>query len=176
VTCALFVDGAAVWIFQDVSRGDLAALVTTDRQYAGNPIPDRAEVQFSLHNVPRRRPGSESDAGRFPRVTQVLALALSFQDLIATGKARSYKDLANRAGVTAERLSHVMKLIWLAPAIQQEILYLRGCGGRYPLTECAVRSIATKWSWPEQLKLWSGLKKELHLEMALESNSQPDGV
>jgi len=109
-------------------------------------------------------------------VTQVLALALSFQDLIATGNARSYKDLANRAGVTAERLSHVMKLIWLAPAIQQEILYLRGCGGRYPLTECAVRSIATKWSWPEQLKLWSGLKKELHLEMALESNSQPDGV
>jgi len=116
------------------------------------------------------------DNGRPPRVTQVLALALSFQDMIATGSARNYEDLANRTGVTAERLSQVMKLIWLAPAIQQEILYLRGCGGRYPLTECAVRSIAAEWSWPEQLKLWSGLKKHLHLEMASESTSQPDGI
>ncbi len=113
----------------------------------------RAEVQFSLHNGSGMGPRSESAAGRLPRVTQVLALALSFQDLIATGSARNYADLANRAGVTAERLSQVMKLIWLAPAIQQEILYLPGCGGRYPLTECAVRSVAAKWSWPEQLKL-----------------------
>ena len=136
----------------------------------------RAEVQFSLHNGSGMRPRSESAAGRLPRVTQVLALALSFQDLIATGSARNYEDLANRAGVTAERLSQVMKLIWLAPAIQQEILYLPGCGGRYPLTECAVRSVAAKWSWPEQLKLWIGLKEELHLETSLASNSQQDGV
>src|SRR6266699_7228499 len=135
-----------------------------------------AELQFSLHNVPRRRPGSEMDNGRPPRVTQVLALALSFQDMIATGSARNYEDLANRTGVTAERLSQVMKLIWLAPAIQQEILYLPGCGGRYPLTECAVRSVAAKWSWPEQLKLWNALKKELHLETAVEEQEEPDRV
>jgi hypothetical protein len=73
------------------------------------------------------------DAGRLPRVTQVLALALSFQDMIATGRARNYADLAHRTGVTAERLSQVMKLIWLAPAIQQEILYRPACGGRYPV-------------------------------------------
>ncbi len=134
------------------------------------------EVQFLLHHGPRRRPGSAMDAGRLPRVTQVLALALSFQDMIATGSAKNYEDLANRTGVTAERLSQVMKLIWLAPAIQREILYLPDCGGRHPLTECAVRSIAATWSWPEQLRLWSGLKKELHLEMALECTSQPDSV
>jgi hypothetical protein len=81
------------------------------------------------------------DAGRLPRVTQVLALALSFQDMIATGNARNYEDLANRAGVTAERLSQVMKLIWLAPAIQQEILYLANCGGKHPLT-CSVHCSA----------------------------------
>ena len=124
----------------------------------------RAEIEFSLYEGPRKRPSSETAAGRLPRVTQVLALALSFQDMIATGSAKNYEDLANRAGVTAERLSQVMKLIWLAPAIQQEILYLPGCGGRHPLTECAVRSIAASCSWPEQLKLWSDLKKQLHLE------------
>src|SRR5471030_3013712 len=92
------------------------------------------EIEFSLHQGPRRKAAAE-DPGRLPRVTQVLALALSFQDMIATGSARNYDDLAIRTGVTAERLSQVMKLIWLAPAIQEEILYLPGCNGRYPLTE-----------------------------------------
>jgi len=38
--------------------------------------------------------------------------------MIASGAAVNYQELARRAGVTAERLSQVMKLIWLAPAIQ----------------------------------------------------------
>jgi hypothetical protein len=134
------------------------------------------EIEFSLHEGPRRRPGSEMDPGRLPRVTQVLAMALSFQDMIATGTARNYEELATRTGVTAERLSQVMKLIWLAPAIQEEILWLPGSSTTYPLTEHAVRSIAAKWSWSEQLKLWRGLKKELHLELPLECISQPDSV
>jgi hypothetical protein len=132
------------------------------------------EVQFLLHHGRRR--GAALDAGRLPRVTQVLALALSFQDMIATGSAKNYADLANRTGVTAERLSQVMKLIWLAPAIQREILCLPGCGGRHPLTECAVRSIAATWSWPGQLERWSALKKELRLETVWECTSQPDRV
>ena len=99
-------------------------------------------------------------AGRLPRVTQVLALALWFQDMIATDKARNYEELAKRAGVTAERLSQMMKLLWLAPAIQEQILYLPSCLGRYPLTECAVRRIAVKWSWPEQLKAWNELREQ----------------
>lgn len=121
-----------------------------------------AEVQFLLHPGPRRPRGSEIDAGRSPRVTQVLALALSFQDMIASGNARNYRDLASRAEVTAERLSQVMKLLWLAPAIQEEILYLPGCNGRYPLTERAVSRIAANWSWSEQMNLWTNLKKQLH--------------
>lgn len=124
----------------------------------------RLEVQFSLQPASRRTPESAKGAGPVPRVTRVLALALSFQDMIARGEAGSYEDLAKRAGVSAERLSQVMKLIWLAPAIQQEILYLPAGEGRYPLSECAVRRIAMKWSWPEQLKLWSSLKKELRIE------------
>ena len=122
----------------------------------------RGEVQFSLHDGPRRRPGSDVEPGHLPRVRQVLALALSFQDMIATGKAKNYEDLAKRSGVSAERLSQVMKLIWLAPTIQQEILNLPSRNGRHPLTEHAVRRIAGRWSWPQQLELWNGLKKELY--------------
>ena len=134
------------------------------------------EIEFSLHQGPRRRQGSDMDPGRLPRVTQVLALALSFQDMIAAGSARNYQELATRTGVTAERLSQVMKLIWLAPAIQEEILWLPGSSATYPLTEHAVRSIAAKWSWSEQLKLWRCLKKELRLETAVEEESDPNCV
>jgi hypothetical protein len=133
------------------------------------------EIEFSLHQGPRRKAGSE-DPGRLPRVTQVLALALSFQDMIATGNARNYEDLANRAGVTTERLSQVMKLIWLAPAIQEEILWLSGSSARYPLTENAVRSIAATWSWSEQLKLWGDLKKELLLGTVVAGQDGPNCV
>ncbi len=105
-----------------------------------------------------------------PRVTQVLALAFSFQDIIASGAALNYEELAKRAGVTAERLSQVMKLIWLAPAIQEEILSLPVRGCRHTLTEQAVRLIAAQWSWPEQLKLWIELTRQLHLGRS----SQPD--
>jgi hypothetical protein len=133
------------------------------------------EIEFSLHQGPRRRPGSETNPGRPPRVTQVLALALSFQDMIATGSAQNYTDLANRTGVTTERLSQVMKLIWLAPAIQQEILWLPGTSTRYPLTERALRPIAARWSWSEQLKLWDDLKKELRLGTAVRVRNEGKG-
>jgi hypothetical protein len=123
-----------------------------------------AEFQFSLHNGPRRQAKAETDPERLPRVTRVLALALSFQDMIATGAAKNHEDLAKRTGVTAERLSQVMKLVWLAPAIQQEILYLPGCGGKHPLTECVVRAIAAKWSWAEQMDLWNNLKHKLQMD------------
>jgi len=131
------------------------------------------EIEFSLHQGSRRKAVSE-EPGRLPRVTQVLALALSFQDMIATGSARNYEELANRTGVTTERLSQVMKLIWLAPAIQEEILWLPACSARYPLTENAVRSIAARWSWPEQLKLWDSVKKELRLGTAVEAQYESD--
>jgi hypothetical protein len=36
-----------------------------------------------------------------------------------------------------------------------------GGGGRHPVTECAARAIAAKWSWAEQAELRSRLKKDL---------------
>jgi hypothetical protein len=95
-------------------------------------------IQFSLHSGSSRG-ASGRHASSLPRVMQVLALALSFEDMIASGAAVNYEELARWAGVTSERLSQVMKLIWLAPAIQEEILSLPGCGGRHPLTDIGGR-------------------------------------
>lgn len=85
------------------------------------------EIRFHLHASKTAETGDTAESpsshrGCLPRVTQVLALAIHFQDMIQRGGARSYADLARLGCITRERISQVMELIWLAPDIQQEIL------------------------------------------------------
>jgi len=122
-----------------------------------------AEVQFPLHPSPRRQYDRPPGPALLPRVTQLLALALWFQQMLATGEAHHYRELARRTGVTTQRISQVMQLLWLAPDIQHEILYLPPVGGRYPVTEAALRKIALCWSWAEQRPCWQALRQQLHI-------------
>jgi hypothetical protein len=119
----------------------------------------RAEIQFQLYATkpavePCGSPGATS--GRLPRVTQVLALAIQFQDMIERGDARDYADLARLGCLSRERMSQIMELIWLAPDIQQEILGFPSTRtSRFPVSEAAVRRIAAEPSWEEQRNLWA---------------------
>jgi len=128
----------------------------------------RAEIQFQLYATkpavePCGSPGATS--GRLPRVTQVLALAIQFQDMIERGDARDYADLARLGCLSRERMSQIMELIWLAPDIQQEILGFPSTRtSRFPVSEAAVRRIAAEPSWEEQRNLWANLKKQKKLE------------
>src|ERR1700686_2409394 len=116
------------------------------------------EIQFRLHAT-GRSPGETgpsdappSGSGRLPRVTQVLALAIQFQDMIQRGEARDYADLARLGCLTRERMSQIMELVWLAPAIQQEILEFPPTGAaRFPISELAARKVANTLSWSEQI-------------------------
>lgn len=129
----------------------------------------RAEVRFQIHATrlraaePSASPGSTS--GRVPRVTQVLALAIQFQDMIERGEARDYADLARLGCLSRERMSQIMELIWLAPDIQQEILGFPSTRtSRFPVSEAALRRIAAKLGWEEQRGHWANLKKQNRLE------------
>jgi hypothetical protein len=127
------------------------------------------EIQFQLHATGRQpgRTGAPdvpaSGNGRLPRVTQVVALAIHFQDMLQRGEARDYADLARLGCLTRERMSQIMELVWLAPDIQQEILEFRPTGARLPFSEVAVRRIADLLSWNEQRKAWQLLKNNLCL-------------
>jgi hypothetical protein len=123
------------------------------------------EIQFRLYAT-GRPPGEEgssdaprSGSGRLPRVTQVMALAIHFQDMIQRGDARDYADLARLGCLTRERMSQIMELVWLAPDIQQEILEFRSIGGsRFPISEVAARRIAHSLPWTDQRREWTALK------------------
>jgi hypothetical protein len=99
--------------------------------------------------------------GRAPRISQVLALAIQFQEMLRQGEAQDCADLARLGGLTRERISQIMKFNWLASDLQLEILYLNQAPGeRFPVSEVAVRRIAQRLSWTEQRALWRKLKND----------------
>lgn len=134
-------------------------------------MPNNAvEIHFRLYATgrPPGRTGPQdmppSGNGRLPRVTQVMALAIHFQDMILRGEARDYADLARLGCLTRERMSQIMELVWLAPDIQQEILEFPPSGAaRFPISEVAVRRLASLLSWRDQRSEWQQLKRRHNL-------------
>jgi hypothetical protein len=130
-----------------------------------------AEIQFCLNTTgPPTRESESPDIprqakGRIPRVTEVLALAIQFQDMIQRGDARDYADLARLGCLTRERMSQIMELVWLAPDIQQEILeFPPNSAPRFAISEVATRRIAAEFDWGEQRGRWRKLKQDSQLE------------
>ena len=122
------------------------------------------EVQFQLRTAPTitRTEEARSNSGRLPQITRVLALAILFDEMIRHGEARDYADIGGLTCLCRERVSQVMRLTYLAPDIQMELLYLPPVpNGRYPVPETAVRKIANLLSWADQRREWTRLK-QLH--------------
>ena len=131
---------------------------------------DSVEIEFRLHRTKRaafssgRTETPVSRPGVLPRVTQVLALAIQFQDMLNRGEASNYADLARLGCLTRERMSQIMELIWLAPDIQEEILgFPPNATGRFPVSEVAVRRIGGFLSWEKQRADWKNLKDNTHI-------------
>ena len=102
-----------------------------------------------------------AERGRLPRITQVLALALQFQEMIDRGEIQRHADLARLGCVSRERISQLMALTWLAPDIQEEILRLPQMpGGRFPVSEGALRKMARLPLWGDQQQEWRQITGE----------------
>lgn len=103
--------------------------------------------------------------GRLPHVARVLALAIHLDNMIRAGDAKDYADIGRLSCLCRERVSQIMRLNYLAPDIQVELLYLPPVPtGRYPVSETAMRKIANLLSWDEQRREWKRLKTLHHLD------------
>ena len=117
-------------------------------------------VQFNGSARGRKRiqdagPKPEVPAGRVPRISRLMALAIEMQRLVDEGVVRDYAELARLAHVSRARITQIMNLNFLAPDIQEEILFLpRVERGRDPIREHAVRPIAAVLEWGKQRRLW----------------------
>jgi hypothetical protein len=124
------------------------------------------EIRFALRHgaSPTTQSSVHPSGGRLPRVTQVLALAIHFENMIQLGEATDYADLARLCCLCRERVSQIMRLNYLAPDIQIELLYLPALpGGRYPISESGARRIASLLSWVDQRREWARLKQHHRL-------------
>src|SRR5690606_17539245 len=94
--------------------------------------------------------------GRIPRVSRMMALAIRFDRLIQEGVAKDQAELARLGHVTRARLTQIMNLLYLAPDIQEDVLFLPPtvCG-RDPIRERDLRPIAATANWKNQRKMWA---------------------
>jgi hypothetical protein len=97
-------------------------------------------------------------SGRVPRVSRLMALALRLDELVRTGQIRSYSELALLGQVTRARVSQIVNLLYLAPDIQEALLFLPLTQrGRDPILLADLMPLAASFDWRKQRRLWRKL-------------------
>jgi hypothetical protein len=95
---------------------------------------------------------------RLARVARLMALALRFEMLLRNGAVASYAELARLGHVSCARISQILNLLYLAPDIQEELLFLTRQGrGRDPIYLARLQPIAAQFDWGKQRRLWREL-------------------
>ena len=110
----------------------------------------------------RKRPTpdrqSTAEAGRVPRVSRLMALAMRFDELIRSGQVTGYAELARLGHVSRARLSQIASLLCLAPDLREDILFLpRTLRGWDPIQLQHLLPIAAIPDWRKQRSRWKSL-------------------
>ncbi len=78
----------------------------------------------------------------------MLALAHHIEQLIEAGELTGYAEAARVLGLTRARLTQVMNLLLLAPAIQARIL-----DGKFEVSERRMRTVVAEAEWTVQVSV-----------------------
>lgn len=84
-------------------------------------------------------------------MSRLLALAIKLEGMVSAGERSSFASLAAAGQVSSARMSQIVALTNLAPAIQEQLLFL-------PRTLSGVDRIGRK-IYARLLKLWTGSSK-----------------
>ena len=99
----------------------------------------------------RQAPDGDAAGVAISRIARLMALAIRFEGLLRDRKIRDYAELARLGGVTRARMTQIMKLLDLAPDIQEQILFLPLIQG---LNERNLRPLASRIDWDEQRRMF----------------------
>lgn len=129
---------------------------------AGHPDGPPEEISTTLRERLFAAPNSPAQAaslrgprtpGRLSSIARLLALAHRLDGLIQDGTVANYTELAQYASVTRARVSQVMNLLNLAPAIQEELLFLSSSDAIH-ITERTLQRLASEPDWGRQAELF----------------------
>jgi hypothetical protein len=124
-------------------------------------------IHFGREGRGARKVIREGDApapapGRIPRISRLMALAIHLDEMVKKGQVTDYAELARLGHVTRARISQVMSLLYLAPAIQEELLFLpRLESGREPIVLRDLLPISATADWVLQLRNWKSFSKNI---------------
>lgn len=90
---------------------------------------------------------------RIPRLARLMALAIKFDTLVRQGVVPDYADLACLGHVSRARITQIMNLLNLAPAIQEELLFHNGPAK--VASERQIRCLTAEFFWEKQLQGWT---------------------
>jgi hypothetical protein len=123
---------------------------------------DSTRLGFRLEEPNRRgvRGKPDINSGRVPRISRLMALALKLERLRDAGQFQDYAEVARVGHISRPRLSQIMNLLNLAPAIQEALLFLpKTVAGVDRITEKRLRDIAQVVEWEGQqarFESWMG--------------------
>ena len=93
-----------------------------------------------------------------PRIARLLALSHKLDAIVRSGEIRDYAQLARLGHISPARLTQIMVLLHLAPAIQEYVLFLSPADARF-ITELGLRKIAREPRWDRQRTRFEELLK-----------------
>ncbi|ACY13375.1 hypothetical protein [Haliangium ochraceum] len=135
-------------------RTENGAIVVTGRLFrhgGGNGRPHRFSGQPAPSApLPTRRPA---------RVAQMLAFAHRVEAEVTRGDFESRSAAARHYGMTTGRITQLLSLLWLAPDVQEDVLFLEAIDGREPVSGQALEKIARIADWSEQRRGWRGMTR-----------------
>jgi hypothetical protein len=108
------------------------------------------------HGIGRR--ARSLPAGRVPRIARLLALARKFDNLLRQQVVANCAALARLGHVSRARMTQILNLLYLAPDIQEAILFLPvTVRGRDAIRLCQLQKLTQILDWSQQRTLWRQL-------------------
>jgi site-specific DNA recombinase len=116
-------------------------------------------IPVSRNPCDRRGPLSSAVAPEpeIPSLAKIMALAIHFDTLLASSEPRSFAALARIAHVSTSRISQIMKLLDLAPAIQEKLLF--AVPDTLHVSESQLRKIANEVDWRKQEQAFEAARR-----------------
>ncbi len=88
----------------------------------------------------------------------MLAVAQMLWKGLESGKYKSQTALTRGLKMSKSQFTRMLKLIFLAPDIQEEILFLESVDGKEPPRERALREVVRHRDWEEKRRVWEKVR------------------
>ncbi len=117
-------------------------------------VPSRSVMAVTTEESPPRPTMS-----RLPRATRALIQAHLLTRMLRDSTVANLAALARVLGLTRARVTQLTALTFLAPDIQEEILFLTPVArGVDPISEHRLRDVVRHADWQEQRRQWRALQ------------------